>query len=105
MMDEMFNGQKKRTVTGKPHRLVRPETTLVEMSDFIQRVIASAVSVAGSVIEQLKFSEYRDVHVGIQNTFQIRQGRNFVATQMLPQDLGVKNRWAHNVRVPIKRRD
>src|SRR5207247_5004233 len=87
MIDKMFNRQKQGTVTGEPHRLVRPETTIVEMSDFIQRVIASAMRVAGSVIEQLEFSEYRDVHVGIQNTFAILKGRNFVVKTMLAQAL------------------
>ena len=61
--------------------------------------------VAGPVIQQLEFSEHGDVNVCIQNAFQIREGRDLVSPQILPQDLGVKYGWADNVRVPIKRRD
>src|SRR6266478_3403687 len=105
MVDKVFHRQKQSAVTGEPHGFVRPETTIVETSDFLQGVIAAAVSVAGPVVQQLEFSEHRDVHVCIQSTFQIRECCNFVSPQILPQDLGVEYGWSHNVRIPIKQRD
>src|SRR2546425_609967 len=78
MIDKMFNCQKQRTVTGEPYRFVRPEATIVEMSDFVQGVIAAAVCVAGPVIQQLELSEHRDINVCIENMFQIPEGGDFV---------------------------
>src|SRR5437667_11691848 len=82
MIDKMFNSQKQRTVTGEPHRLVRPEATIVEMSDFLERVIASAVRVSGPVIQQLEFSEHGDVNVSSQNPLRLRRGRSRLSPQI-----------------------
>ena len=100
LMDQGFDGGDERAVAGEPDRIVGPQTGVVEAGGFTEGVIAPAVGITGEVVEGLEFAKDGEVGGGAESVFEFRQSSDFVAQQVLPQDLGVEGEWSHNVIVP-----
>jgi len=101
-MDKGFDGGDERAVPGKPDCLMGPQTVVVEAGRFTEGVVATAMSVAGKVVERLELAKDGKVNGGAENVFEFRQSSDFVAQQVLAKDSGVKGEGSHNVIVPIK---
>ena len=101
-MDKGFDGGDERAVSGKPDRLMGPQTVVVEAGRFTEGVVAAAMSVAVKVVERLELAKDGEVSGGAENVFEFRQSSDFVAQQVLAKDLGVEGEGSHNVIVPIK---
>src|ERR1700719_1602471 len=101
-MDKGLDGGDERAVSGKPDRLMGPETIVVEADRFTEGVVAAAMSVAGKVVERLGLAKDGKVSGGTENVFEFRQSSDFVTQQVLAKDLGVEGEGSHNVIVPIK---
>jgi hypothetical protein len=102
-MDEGFNGSDERAVTREPDPIVGPQAGIVEADSFTEGVVASAVSITSEVVEGLEFAKDGEVGGGAESVFEFRQSSDFVAQQVLAEDLGIEGKWSHNVIVPIRR--
>ena len=100
MLHPGFGGGEQRAVTREPHSLMRPQSISVEVGDLTQRVVTSAMGIAGERVELLQFSEDCQVHGGTESTLEFVEGGHFGSEQVLTQDVGVEQDWSHNVRVP-----
>ena len=101
-MDKGLDGGDERAVPGKPDRLMGPQTVVVEAGRFAEGIVAAAMSVAGKVVEGLELAKDGEVGGGAESVFEFGQSSDFVAQQVLAEDLGVEGEWSHNVIVPIK---
>src|ERR1022692_2306530 len=104
-VDESFDSCQQSAIAGKPNRLMRPKTRIIEVSDLVEGVIAATMGIARQVLQMLQLPEHCHVRIRVQSTLQLGKGRDFMATQILAQSLGIKADWPHNVRVPSKWRD
>lgn len=100
MLHPGFGGGEQRAVTREPNSLMRPQSISVEAGDLTQRVVTSAMGIAGERVELLQFSEDRQVHGSTESTLEFLEGGHFASEQVLTQDVGVEEGWSHNVRVP-----
>jgi hypothetical protein len=57
MLHPGFGGGQQRAVTREPDPLMRPQSIGVEAGDLTQRVVTSAMGIAGERVELLEFSE------------------------------------------------
>ncbi len=80
-----------------------PQAGVVEAGGFSQSVIAPAMSIAGQVVEELEFAKDGETGTGAEGLLEFGEGRDFVAQQVLAEDLGVEGRGSHNVIVPTVR--
>ena len=97
-----LGGGEQRAVTGEPHSLLRPKSIGGEAGDLTQRVVASAMGIAGEIVELFEFSEDGQVDLGTERALEFIEGGHLVLEQVLTQDIGVKEGWSHNVIVPTK---
>ena len=86
----------------EPDGMVRPESGVIEASDFAKRIVAAAVGIAGQVVEQFEFAKDSGVGGGAEGLLQLRQGGDFVAQEVFAKELGVEGGGPHNDIVPIK---
>jgi len=100
MLHPGFGGSEQRAMTREPDSLMRPQSISVEAGDLAQRVVTSAMGIAGERVELLQFSEDRQVHGGAKNTLEFIEGSHLGLEQVFTQYVGVKEGWSHNVRVP-----
>jgi hypothetical protein len=61
------------------------------------------MSIAGQVVEALEFAKDGEASVGAEGLLEFGEGRDFVAQQVLAEDLGIEREGSHNVIVPIAR--
>jgi hypothetical protein len=80
---------------------MRPQSIGAEASDLRQRVVTSAMGIADEIVELLQFSEDGQVDGGSKSALELVKGGHLGVEQMLTQDVGVEQRWPHNVIVPI----
>jgi len=73
---------------------------LIKIGDFLQRVESAAVRIAGLIGEFLQLAEDRDIGIGTQNLFQLRQGSDPSSAQELPKGICGKGDGPHNAIVP-----
>ena len=104
-VDEGFDSCQQGAVAGKPDCLMRPEASIIEVSDLVESVIAAPMGIAGQVVQRFQLPEDRQVRIRVQSALQLRKGRDFMTTQILAERLGIKADWPHNVRIPSERRD
>jgi len=60
LVDEGFQGSQQRAVAREPDTFMRPQSAIVEASDFMQGVEAAAMGVAGEILKQLQFTKYSE---------------------------------------------
>ena len=77
---------------------MRPQSAIVETSDFGQGVEAAAMSVAGEILKLLQFPKDSEIGVGAEDAFQLGQIGDLVTTEMLAQGGGIEGSGSHNVR-------
>ena len=104
LIDEGLNGGDERALTRKPDRLVGPQAGLVEARRCAESVVAAAMGVAGQVVEELELAEDREIGRGSEGLLEFGEGSDFVAQQVLAEDLGIEGEGSHNVIVPAARR-
>ena len=64
---------------------MRPQSTIVETSDFGQGVEAAAMSVASEIVKLLQFTKDSETGVGAEDAFQLGQIGDLVTAEMLAQ--------------------
>jgi len=84
-------------VAGEPDTLVRPQSVIVEVSDFGQGVEAPTMGVAGEVIERLHFAKHGQIGLGAESAFQLGQISDLVTAKMLTKDRRIEESGSHNV--------
>ena len=100
MLHPGFGGGEQRAMTREPDSLMRPQSISVEAGDLTQRVVTSAMGIAGERVELLQFSEDRQVHGGAKSTLEFIEGGHLGLEQVFTQYVGVEEGWSHNVIVP-----
>jgi hypothetical protein len=100
LIDKGVDGRDESAETGEPDSVVRPEAGVVEAGDFAEGIVAAAMGIAGEVIEKFELAEYGEAGAGAEDLFELRQGGDFVAEQVLAEQLRVKKDGSHNVIVP-----
>ena len=78
---------------------MRPQSTIVEVSDFGQGVEAAAMSVAGEILKLLQFPKDSEIGVCAEDAFQLGQIGDLVTAEMLAQGGWIEGSGSHNVRV------
>jgi hypothetical protein len=73
---------------------VGPQADLVEAGGFAEGIVATAMGIAGQVIQELKLAEDGEVGSGAEGALELGQGRDFVAQQVLAKGLGIETRVA-----------
>jgi hypothetical protein len=86
-------------VAGEPDPFMRPQSAIVEVSDFGKGVKAAAMGVAGEILKLLQFTKDREIGVCAENAFQLGQIGDLVTAKMLAQDGWIEGSGSHNVRV------
>jgi hypothetical protein len=76
---------------------MRPQSAIVETSDFGQGVEAAAMSVAGEILKLLQFPKDSEIGVGAENAFQLGQIGDLVTAEMLAQ-----GRWKEVGRIMLE---
>ena len=79
-----------------------PQTRVVEAGSFAEGIVATAMRIAGQVIEELEFAKDGEAGVSAESVFEFGQGCDFVAEQVLAEGLRIEGDWAHNVIVPTE---
>jgi hypothetical protein len=101
MLHPGFGGGEQRAVTREPDSLMRLQPIGVEAGDLTQRVVTSAMGIAGEIVELFQFSEDGQVHLGCERALEFVEGGLFGLEQVLTQDVTATEGWSHNVMVPI----
>ena len=99
-IQEGFGGSQQRAVAGKADRMVEPQAVVIEGDDLAEGVIATAIRVAGEVVEGLKLTEDGDIDAGSEGALEFVQGCDLVLAEMPPQRGRGKGSRSHNVIVP-----
>ena len=100
LVNERLDSRDERAVTREPDGIMGPKAGVVEARGFTESIVAAAVSVAGQVVEELEFAKNGEIGSGAEGLFEFGQSRDFVAQQMLTEDLGIEGERSHNVIVP-----
>jgi len=58
------------------------------------------MGITGQIAERLQLAENGKANIGAKSMFQLGKSRDFVAQQILPQNLGIESSGPHNVRIP-----
>jgi hypothetical protein len=103
LIDEGLNGGNESAVAGEPNRLVRPQAVVIEAGSFAEGIVATAMSIAGQVVQELEFAKDGEVGTGAESDLQLGQCGDFVTQEMLADGLGVERGWTHNDIVPTAR--
>ena len=101
-LDEGFHGVYQRAVTREPDAFVRPQPTSIKARDFLKRVEASAMAVAGEITEVLQLAEDGEIDRGAEDPLELGQLGNLVAEQVAAEDCRVKSDGSHYVRIPTR---
>ncbi len=86
-------------MAGEPDTFMRPQSAIVETSDFGQGVEAAAMGVADEILKLLQFTKDSEIGVCAEDAFQLGQIGDLVAAEMLAQDGWIEGSGSHNVRV------
>ena len=78
---------------------MRPQSAIVETSDFGQGVEAAAMSVASEILQLLQFTKDREIGVCAEGAFQLGQIGDLVTAEMLAEGGWIEGSGSHNVRV------
>ncbi len=78
---------------------MRPQSAIVETSDFGQGVEAAAMSVASEILKLLQFAKDSEIGVCAEDAFQLGQIGDLVTAEMLAQGRWIEGSGSHNVRV------
>jgi hypothetical protein len=97
LVHENFYGGQQGAVAGEPDAFVRPQSVIVEVSDFGESVGAAAMGVAGEVIEVLQLAKHGQISLCAEGAFQLGQIGDLVTAKMLAQDGGIEGSGSHNV--------
>ena len=100
LIDEGLDGGDERAVAGEPDRIMRPETGVVEVSGFPKSVVATAMSIAGEVVEEFEFAKDGEIGSGAEGLLEVGECGDLVLQQVLAEDVRVEGEGAHNVIVP-----
>ena len=60
---------------------MRPQAFLVETGDFRQRVVSTAMGVAGEIVQRLELAKDRDIDRGAKGLLQFVNGGDLAAQQ------------------------
>ena len=71
LVDEGFQGSQQRAVAGEPDTFMRPQSAIVETSDFGQGVEAAAMGVAGEIVKLLQFPKDSEIGVCAEDALQL----------------------------------
>src|ERR1039457_2527130 len=82
---------------------MRPQPFVIETSDFAERIVSTAMGVAGDVIQRLEFAEDGHIDCGAEGLFQFIEGGDLATQQQRTQFIGAEGERSHNVIVPAKR--
>src|ERR1700681_4495231 len=80
---------------------MRPQSLVVETSDFTEGIVSTAMGVAGDIIQRLEFAEDRQIDSGAEGLFQFIEGGDLATQQHRTQFIGAEGERSHNVIVPI----
>ena len=83
-----------------PDRVERPQATLIEGDNFIERVEGTAVGIAGAVRKLFQLTENSDIGLCTQQLLQLRQGGDAVSAQEPAQHVSGKESGTHNDVIP-----
>src|ERR1017187_2484113 len=83
VLDKSLGRIQQSALAGEPDGLERPQTVLVEVSGFIQRVISATMRVAGPISKLFQFAENGDIDFRSQRSLQLRHGSDLAASQRL----------------------
>ena len=100
LIDEGLDGGDECAVTREPDRLMGPQAGIVEAGRFTESIVAPTMRVAGDVVEELEFAKDGEIGSGAEGLLKFGERRDFVAEQVLAEDLGVEGEGSHNVKVP-----
>jgi len=80
MVDEGFDSRQQRAVTRKPDSLMRPEPLIIKANDLGQCVIATAMRIAGQIVQRAEFPKNGDIGCGAERLFQFGKIGDLVST-------------------------
>ena len=100
-MTKELNGGHERAVTRKPDGLMGPQAGVVEAGGFTQSIVASAMRIAGEVVEEFEFAKDGEVGISAEGLLEFGQGGDFVPLEVFAKDLGIEEEGSHNIIVPI----
>src|ERR1039457_2422209 len=80
---------------------MRPQPFVIETSDFAERIVSTAMGVAGDVIQRLEFAEDGHVDRGAEGLFQFIESGDLATQQQRMQFIGAEGEGSHNVIVPV----
>ena len=92
LVDEGLEGGDEGAITGKPNCIVEPKAEVVEAGGFAERIVTTAMGIAGEVIQELELSKDGEVGAGTESRFEFGQSSDFVAQEMLAESLGGQKR-------------
>ena len=70
-------------MAGEPDAFMRPQSAIVETSEFGQGVEAAAMGVAGEILKLLQFTKDSEIGVCAEDAFQLGQIGDLVTAEML----------------------
>jgi hypothetical protein len=100
LTNEGLDGGDECAVTREPDRLMGPQAGVVEVGGFSKSVVTAAMSIAGKVVEEFEFAKDGEIGSGAEGLLQFGERRDFMAQQVLAEDLGIERERSHNVIVP-----
>ena len=100
LIDEGLNGGDQRAMTREPDRIMGPQAGIVEAGGLTEGIVTAAMSIAGQVVERPEFAKDGETGRGAEGLLEFGKGRDFVAQQVLAEDLGVEGEGPPNVIVP-----
>jgi hypothetical protein len=89
-IDEGFDGGDESAVARKPDCIVGPQAGVVETGGFAESIVATAMSIAGQVIQELEFAKDGEVGTGAESGFELGQSGDSVAQEVLAEGVGVE---------------
>jgi len=98
-IDKGYKGGKQSTMAREPDVLKRPKPLLVKTNNRGKRIEASAVGIAGKIVEFSKLSEDCQVGIGSEGLVELRKSSNLMFTKMVLDGGRVERKRSHYVRV------
>ena len=69
-----------------------PQADVVEAGSFAEGIVTAAMGIAGQVIEEFEFAKDGEVGGGAESLLEFGESSDFVAQEVLAEDLGVLSR-------------
>jgi len=85
LIDESLDGGDQSAIAGKPNVIVGPQACVVEAGSFEEGIVATAMRIAGKVIQELELAKNGQVGASAESAFELGQGCDFVAEQVLAE--------------------